>query len=99
MKPTDREQFEQKTSLLLPVIVRTCLGNHRLTDAQVEWFQDHVDHRVRWYHANKPEWTRKLNSPTNLGRDWVYMWVTHWLSAYLLDPEDYQQRCPTEALV
>jgi hypothetical protein len=101
MKPTPRRRFENETSLVLPIVVRTCLDmvDHALTQEEIAWFQSHVDMRVRWLHANDTAWRKILNGPTNKGRDRVYTFVSHWLTAYLPDPETYIVKHPNVVFV
>ena len=79
------------------VIAETCLGQrqHSLTPAQVSWFIRHVDVWTRWFHANNAKWKMSLEAKDNSGRDQLYVWVNHWLDAYLLNPERYQSQHPT----
>jgi len=96
LPPTTREHFEACTPIMPGVIAETCLGRrqHTLTPAQAAWFVRHVDVWTRWFHANNPKWKRSLESKSNAGRDQLYVWVNHWLDAYLLDPERYQAQHP-----
>ena len=82
------------------VVAETCLGKrqHNLTADQRAWFVKHADAWTRWFHANDAEWKRSLESEGNRGRDQLYVWVNHWLDAYLLDPERYQKQHPIAAL-
>lgn len=98
--PTSRKRFEQRTPIMPDVVAQACLEQrrHDLTPAQAEWFVRHVDVWTRWFHANNAKWKRSLESDGNQGRDQLYVWVNHWLDAYLLDPRRYQDRHPTEML-
>ena len=96
--PTAREHFEAATPIMPDVVAETCLAarDHTLTAEQYKWFVEHVDVWTRWFHANNAEWKRSLESEGNQGRDQLYVWVNHWLDAYLLDPERYQRQHPIE---
>ncbi len=97
-KPTPRKTFERATPIMPDVIAETCLAQrqHELTPEQTVWFVQHVDVRTRWFHANNAKWKRSLEANGNTGRDQLYVWVNHWLDAYLLAPEQYQERNPTD---
>lgn len=62
-----------------------------MTPAQVREFSDLTDVRCkRAYELDVPWFKRCLKG--NKGRDLLYMWVTHWLSSYLMNPTEYVQR-------
>jgi hypothetical protein len=99
MRPTPSEIFEKRTSILPRVIARTCIDQreHHLSADAVQWFVDHTDAWVRWFHANNAKWRRLLES--DRGRDQLYVWVNHWLDAFQSDIERYRQKHPVAALV
>jgi hypothetical protein len=96
MKPTPHDEFIQ-CGILPNVVASTCLNSrgHTLTAGQADWFIKHVDTRVRWLHANNVRWRRSLDRGD---RDQLYVWVHHWLEAYLRGPVTYQERHPMEAM-
>lgn len=60
----------------------------KLTSQQIEEFADWVDRRCRYCYENNVNWFMKIiKSKNNSGRDQLYVWVSHWLSAYLNNPE------------
>lgn len=60
----------------------------KLTYQQIEEFADWVDRRCRYCYENNVDWFMKIvKSKNNAGRDQLYIWVSHWLSAYLKNPE------------
>ena len=88
--------------LMLNVVAKTCLERrqHNLTPGQVNWFIRYVDIWAKWLYANNGWWKRNLKSKgKDGGHNQLYMWVNHWLSAYLLDPEQYQKRHSIEELL
>ena len=93
--PTTPEKWLEQTCLLLDVRMDHVLANtpNTLTPAQVEWFYQHVDERFRYLHANDPKWRRWTEGHNT----WIDprlqadVWIRHWLTAYLLDPERYQE--------
>lgn len=108
--PTAPDVFEDRTSLMLDVVIDTIVErasyDHRkatqqeklpVSDEDMAYFRTHSATWVRWFHANDPKWRRKLNG--NGGRDMVYMFVTHWLEAFLNDPDSYRVRHPMESLL
>jgi hypothetical protein len=95
MKATPYDEFI-KCGLLPDVVAGTCCDRRRLPyDDKRAWFIKHVDTWVRWFHANNVKWRRMLDGGN---RDQLYVWVNHWLDAYLLDPVMYQERHPLDVL-
>ena len=93
--PTTPEGWLEKTCLLLEVRVGIVLSQtpHALTLDQIDWFQRHVDERFRYLHANNMKWRRWTEGRTRLDpRLQADVWIRHWLSAYVIDPERYQRR-------
>ena len=84
-------KFEKKTALLPGVVAERCIEDRGLDrhDPKWDWFVEHVECYVRWLHANKPDWKRKLEGRDP--RDFVYGFVNHWLDAYLHDPEKFKR--------
>lgn len=97
-KPVSREVFETKTALLLDVIAENVVVQFEneykqtLTKEQREWSVNHADVRIRWFYANDKKWYKKLNNKTNVGRDYCYMFVAHWLKAFMMNNEQYKKR-------
>lgn len=49
-------------------------------------FASYADVRCRMAYENKADWFMKIaRSRSNRGRDQLYMYVRHWLAAYLYD--------------
>lgn len=94
---TDPEVFTEVTTLLPQVVAETALKGNKavegiLDEAQRAWFILHVDLRLRYLHANNCSYRLLMERPGNAGRDSVYEFVGHWLSAFLRDPEGYKQK-------
>ena len=92
-KPATPSSVFEKRTPILPGVVADTVMQQRGIDCQSpegNWFSEHVDHYVRWLHANKPDWKRKLEKSED-PRDFVYAFVNHWLDAYLKDPKRFKQ--------
>ncbi len=56
-------------------------------------FIDYADKRCRDAYEAKADWFMKIiRSKTNAGRDQLYVWISHWLNAFLVDgnPQELQ---------
>ena len=61
-----------------------------MTPAMVKQFVETCDRRCRAAYACRAKWFEKIaRSGTNWGRDQLYVWMSHWLDAYLTDPKGY----------
>ena len=55
-----------------------------MTRKDIEDFAEAADNRCRFAHENRAEWFAKLaRARGNSGRDRLYMWMSHWLAAFL----------------
>jgi len=64
-----------------------------MTPEQRREFADLCEVRCRAAYKAEAEWFLKcVRSKTNAGRDRLYLWIAHWLTAYLHDPEAYRER-------
>jgi len=79
--------FIDKTAILPSVVVSRVTEDSNLTPERLRWFHDHVAKRLcLMYPRYKAQFKRESSI------DFVYMWVRHWLAAYLLDPEQYEAK-------
>ena len=97
--PTPKLHFEKRA--LCPEIAASIA----ITDAQVrakkaasepdrEWFVEQAETWVRWFHANNPQWRRKLERESNDDRDFVLAFLNHWADAFVQNPDAYKSRHP-----
>jgi hypothetical protein len=62
----------------------------RMTASQVREFADICDARCKAsYEARTPFLQRIIDAED--GRDELYMWLTHWLTSYLMNPEQFRR--------
>ena len=98
LPPTTREHFEARTPQSCPTCdCRNLFGPATAyldAGASGMVYSTRRCLGTRWFHANNAKWKRSLESKGNAGRDQLYVWVNHWLDAYLLDPERYQTQHP-----
>jgi hypothetical protein len=92
---TTRDAFAESTALVLDIFIDKALAEtpHTLTAAQIEWFRGHCDQRFRWFHANNATWRKWLEDRDRRidPRDQSLVWIRHWLTAFVKDPERFQQ--------
>jgi hypothetical protein len=99
--------FLNKTALVTDVLIEAVLAEpipamtevESLTPTQVAWFTAHCDLRFRWFHANKADWRKWLESRNRRidPRSQCKVWIRHWLAAYRKDPARFEQQkrmCP-----
>lgn len=101
MQPTNPEQFEDVTGLILDVVIDTVLERadySRATPEQWNFFRNHINIWIRWFDANNKKYRRKMRAKSNSGRDFVYILMNHWLNAFMLDPTRYIERHPISSL-
>jgi hypothetical protein len=99
--PTPQDVFLQQTSLDPAFIANVVISDRptNFTEEEKQWFIEHTDKWVRWFHANNPKWTESLNGPENKGRDLLWMFINHWADAYEHNRKKYQKQHPMEDLV
>jgi len=87
---TPSSVFEKRTPILPGVVADTVMEQRGMDYQSPEgnWFSEYVDHYVRWLHANKPDWKRKLEKSRD-PRPFIYSFVNHWLDSYLKDPKRF----------
>ena len=85
------EEFADQTSLLPMVIADTARAKRNLPPD--EFFAKSCEQRFRAM-DQVDNHHRKFRG--NSSREYAYMWVNHWLDAYLQNPEWYKQRHPLE---
>ena len=64
-------------TILPRVVAKTCLFGSELSPEQQAWFIDYVDRRIRYLGIDS--------------QHIAYILAYHWLNAYTLDPERFQQ--------
>lgn len=97
--PTKPSVFEKKVVLLPRVVAETVLMERGADPYAPEgqWFVEYVDKYVRWLHANKANWKKKLEK----GRDprpFVYGFVRHWLDSYEQNPRRFKTQAVSAGL-
>jgi len=71
-----------------------------MTAEQVEEFSNLCDIRCRWAYDAKVKWFDKIvRAKDNSGRNQLYIWISHWLSAYLLVPKNFRASSQTQQKV
>jgi hypothetical protein len=66
----------------------------KMTRAEVDEFAAICDLRCRTAFESKAAWLEKcIKANGNLGRDQFYLWMTHWMTAYLQDPAFFKKEC------
>jgi hypothetical protein len=90
---TPHEEFEDKTALILDVIISNAGVGQDET-----WFRRHADLRIRYMHSNNAAWRKWLESRVRTidPRDQCVVWIKHWFAAYCMDRVRYQDRHPEE---
>lgn len=79
------EDFIDKTAIV-PSIVVDRLGCN-LPENRLQWFTNHVENRLL------AMWPKYRYQFLGLGgRDFVYMWVEHWLTSYIRDFDCYESQ-------
>jgi len=62
-----------------------------MTQKECRGFAELVDANCKAAYKAKAEWFEKIvNDRGNTGRDRLYMWVSHWLAAYLENPKSFR---------
>lgn len=65
----------------------------QMTSEEIAEFASLCDTRCRLAFTNRAEWFRKcVRSKSNRGRDQLYVWIRHWLAAFLTDPQAFRER-------
>ncbi len=65
----------------------------KMTIKQRNEFADLCEERCRKAYAIEAEWFEKcVKGKGNEGRGQLYMWIRHWLSAYLQNPKQFRER-------
>jgi hypothetical protein len=67
-------------------------ARQKMTDAQIREFSDLCEQKCRAaYDANAKWMTECARAKGNRGRDQLYVYISHWLSSYLHDPESFRR--------
>jgi len=84
--------FADQTSLLPKVVAETCINqrNHNLSTEQQLWFINHTESRTVNLYQNNRDWKKSCLKST--GREFLYMFVNHWLDAFIKNPTLYQNK-------
>jgi len=63
-----------------------------MTPEQIREFADICDARCKKAYELKVEWFQKIvEARGNKGRDQLYVWLTHWMTSYLMNPEGFRR--------
>jgi hypothetical protein len=63
----------------------------QMTPAQVREFAEICDARCKQAYEAGADWFMKcVKARGNRGRDQLYIWLTHWMAAYLNDPSGFK---------
>lgn len=89
-----RKSFNEATALLGAVIADRLFSEKdpqgRISPDDREWFGDWAHGRLEEMFARDPKWNRRLRGPT--GRENAYMWVGHWMDAFMKSPGAFKDR-------
>ena len=94
---TTEAKFESRTALLTDVLVDQVFAERYwdLPVPYVEWFYTHVNRRFRMMYANPRDRRWLENKSKRIDpRNQCKVWIRHWLTAYTLNPETYQEQHP-----
>jgi hypothetical protein len=97
--PTPKLHFETRA------LCSEIIASLAITDAQVRarkavseedqaWFIQQAETWVRWFHANNPQWRKRLERESNGDRDIVSRFVNHWADAFVQNPGVYKSQHP-----
>ena len=65
----------------------------KLTFEQIADFASKCDKRCEMAYDAKAKWFEDcINAKDNSGRDQLYVWMYHWMSSYLTNPEKFLSR-------
>lgn len=60
----------------------------QMTEDDIEAFAESVDRHCRAAYKARARWFVKIaRAQDNSGRDQLYVWASHWLAAFLLQPK------------
>lgn len=89
-----QKSFDEATALLGAVIADRLFSEKdpqgRISAEDREWFGDWAHGRLEELFARDPKWNRRLRGPR--GRDHAYMWVGHWMDAFMKSPGAFKDR-------
>lgn len=89
-----RKSFDEATALLGYTIADRLFSEKdpqgMISPENREWFGDWAHGRMTELFNRDPKWNRKLRGPR--GRDHAYMWVGHWMDAFMKSPEAFKAR-------
>lgn len=76
----------ETNNLSAEFIAQTEAARQAMSVYNVEAFGEFCDRRCRMAYNTRASWfMRCVRAKGNKGRDILYMWITHWLAAYLQD--------------
>jgi len=62
----------------------------KMTPDEIREFGDLCDARCKAAYESKAAWFEKIvKAKGDKGRDQLYVWLTHWMAAYLTNPEGF----------
>ena len=64
----------------------------KITREQVDEFCKLADNRCKRAYEKQMDWFEKIvRAKGNRGRDQLYVWISHWLSSFLVNPDKMRQ--------
>lgn len=99
--PTAKGYFADRAlcpEIMASMVILEARHNGEVTQEQANWFVAHADTWLRWMHANKPIWRKKLERQENKDRDFILTFVRHWKDAFVQNPDRYKLQHPLEDL-
>ena len=86
--------FDANTSLLPRTVADAVMAVEApdLNDDDRRWFREHVYNRTLNLYEISHRWRQDLESNRSL--DFLYIFVQHWLKAFLKDEQGYRERHP-----
>lgn len=92
MKQYTYDQFSDKTGLLPHIVAETVLAHKGVDATAAAWFVEHVERRTVHVYNHNRDFRKRMNGAQS--RDYLYMFVQHWLDGYIKSPEAYVHRYP-----
>ena len=86
--------FTEETAIIPEIVADVVLSELAPESSEEDraWFREHVHSRTVHLYEVNTRW-RKMMRAAN-GRDELYIFVRHWLKAFLLDTQKYRERHP-----
>ena len=81
----------EKLEPILPWLMAETVAERRgMPQAKARKFGQMADCWVRWLHANRPDWKRKLRAQDP--RPFLFTFLGHWADAYQHNPKLFESR-------